>query len=113
MCFSTHHARLERRGDALIAREIFAHDRLLQPVGIGLVDMMARLDRGVGRPAHIDVDHDLDVVAQRLAHGMHVLHVLAPGPDVRHLHLDGLEPLAGELLRALDHAVAAETAPAA
>ena len=73
---------------------------------------MAGLDGGVGVPAHVDVDHDLDAAAHGLAHRLHVLHVLAPRPDVRHLHLDGLEPLRGELLGAGDHAVAAQPAEA-
>ena len=72
MALAADDAGLERRGDAAVAGEILGDHRLFQPVGIELVDAMAGLDRGVGVPAHVDVDHDLDVAAHRLAHRLDV-----------------------------------------
>jgi hypothetical protein len=112
MALAAHDPGLERRGDAPVAGEIVSHHRLLQPVGVELVDAMAGLDGGVGVPAHVDVDHDLDAVAHRLAHCLDVLDVFAPRPDVRDLHLDRLQALRGELPGAGDHAVAAEATKA-
>ena len=80
MALAAHDARLERGGDAAVAGEVLGDDRLLEPVGIELVDAVAGLDGGVGVPAHIDVDHDLYAAAHRLAHRLDVLHVLAPRP---------------------------------
>jgi hypothetical protein len=74
---------------------------------------MAGLNGRVGIPAHVDVDHDLDTAAHGFAHRLDVLDVLPPRPDMRHLHLDGLEALGRELLGAADHAVAAEAAETA
>ena len=113
MALAAHDPGLQRRGDAAVAGEILGDHRLLEPVGIELVDAMAGLDGGVGVPAHVDVDHDLYAAAHRLAHRLDVLHVLAPRPDVRHLHLDGLQSLRGELPGARDHAVAPEAAETA
>ena len=90
MAFAADDAGLQCGSDALIAVEVFAHDGLFQPIGIDLVDVVAGLDGRIGGPAHVHVDHDLDIGAERLAHGVDIAHVLAPRPDVRDLHLDGL-----------------------
>ena len=61
---------LERCGDTLVAVEILADDRFLQPVDVKVVQVVAGLNSSVGRPAHVDVDHDLDVITQSLPHGL-------------------------------------------
>ena len=95
-----------------IAGEIVRGHRLLQPVNIVFLDALAGVDRHVRGPTHIHVDHDIDVRAQRFPHAPHVLHVGAPIPDMRHLHLDRLKTLADEMLRLGNHPVAQGAAKA-
>ena len=111
--FAANDAEVERVGDARVAGEVVGDDRLLKPVDVVLFELAAHADRGVRVPAHVDVDHDLDVRSERFAHPPHVGEVGVAVVDVRDLHLDRLEPLRDEALRLVDHPVAAEHAPAA
>ena len=68
-------AHVERLGDAHVAGEVVGQHRLLQPVDVVFLELAAHLDRDVGAPAHVDVDHDLDVGPDRLAHAPHIVDV--------------------------------------
>ncbi len=106
-------AQIECVADTHIAGEIVGDHRLLQPIDVVFLEFPAHLDRGVGVPAHVDVDHDLDVRAERLAHPPDVGKVGVAVVDVRDLHLDGAKSLLDEVPGFFDHPVAAEHAPAA
>ncbi len=59
-------AQIERLRDAQIAGEIVRHHRLFEPVHVIVLKFAAHLNGDVGGPAHIDVDHDVDVRARAL-----------------------------------------------
>ncbi len=106
-------AQIERLGDPEIAGEILRRHRLLEPIDVVILELAAHLDRDIGAPAHVDVDHDLDRGAERLAHAPHIGEIGVAIVNMRDLHLDRGEALRDVALRLLDHAVAAEAAEAA
>ena len=106
-------AQVERLRDAQVAGEIVRHHRLLQPVHVVVLEFAAHLDGDVGGPAHIDVDHDVDVGADRLAHASDVVEIGAQIAGVGDLHLDRLVAALLVVQRLGDHAVAARAAEAA
>ena len=68
-CVSPPTTRVVKRFRAAeIAGEIVRQHRLLDPVGVVFLEGAAGDDRLVGGPAHVDVDHDLDIRADRVAH---------------------------------------------
>ncbi len=71
-------------------RRVVLIDRLFEPGDAIRLDQLAKLERAVERKEIIGVDHQLDIVADRLAHRAHAL-----GIDARVLGIDGddhLEP---------------------
>src|SRR4028118_1511850 len=73
----------------------------------------AGMEGHAGGPAHVDVDHDVDVRAQRFAHAADIVHVGAPVADMGDLLLERLVALGHEMLCLGDHPVAARAAEAA
>src|SRR5258708_37089881 len=106
-------AQVVRAGNPEMAGEILGRHRLLEPVDVVVLELAAHLDGDIGAPAHIDVDQDLDLGAERLAHAPDIDEVGMTVMDMRDLHLDRGEALGDVAPRLLDHAVAAEAAPAA
>jgi hypothetical protein len=74
---------------------------------------IAVLDRDVGGPADVHIDHDVDVQPQRLPHALDVIEVGREIGGVRDLHLDRLVAALFVVQRSGDHAVAAGAAEAA
>ena len=60
--------RRERIGDPRAAVDVIGRDRLLDPIELLSLHRAAHLDREIGAPGAIDIDHQLGVRAQRLAH---------------------------------------------
>src|SRR5438309_2919037 len=67
--FVARYWRRERIGDARAAIDVVGRDRLLDPIELLRLHRTAHLDREIGAPRAVDVDHQLCVWAQRLARG--------------------------------------------
>ncbi len=112
MILTTDDGRGDRIGNRMIAIEVIGNDRLLKPGNPVFIEPAANLDRLVGGPALVDVDHDLNLVAKCRAHVAHIGDILVMREQMCHLHLDRVIPLPDEALRLFDHAVMAEATKA-
>ena len=106
-------AQIERLGDTEVAGVIVRHHRLFEPVHVIVLKLASHLNGDVGGPAHVDVDHDGDVRADRLAHAPHIVEIGGEARGVGDLHLDRLVATLLIMQRLGDHAVAAGAAEAA
>jgi len=59
----------ERGGDACAAVDVVGRNRLLDPVKPLCLHRAAHLDREIGAPSAINIDHQLTVRPERLPHG--------------------------------------------
>src|SRR5690606_1969397 len=110
---ATDDTKVQRLRDADIALEVFRPNRLFEPVDIVLFELAAHLDRGVCRPGHVDVDHDIDVGSDGIAHLPHVLDIGTGVVEMPHLHLDRPISLPDIGLGFFGHSVATKATPAA
>src|SRR6202012_4917334 len=91
----------------------YRHPRLLEPVDAIVLEFAAHLDGDVGGPAHVDVDHDGDVRAERFAHAAHIVEIGGKTADMRNLLFDRTVAALFIIERLGDHAVAARIAETA
>src|SRR5262245_16771747 len=92
---------VERLRDLHVAVDVFRRYRLLEPFDVELLQAAAKPDGGRHAEAVIGIDHELDVVADCLAHREHAL-VVAPDGAEADLHLDRLEAVLHVALGFLD-----------
>ena len=86
--------------------------RLLEPGDVELLEPAAPDDRRLQIPDGVDVDHQLDGVADRLPHRLHPLEIL-PRVGPAELHLHGVEAAIDDPLHVGDQFLGAPGQPAA